>query len=59
MGSRPGSSAVHTWMIAQVTAASGTERTAVFDKEGYKGRNVVERNFNTFKQWRCLAGIVG
>jgi transposase len=26
-----------------------------FDKEDYKGRNVVERNFNTFKQWRGLA----
>jgi transposase len=25
------------------------------DKEDYKGRNVVERNFNTFKQWRPLA----
>jgi transposase len=27
----------------------------LFDKEDYKGRNVVERNFNTFKQWRGLA----
>ena len=26
-----------------------------FDKEDYKGRNVVERNFNVFKQWRALA----
>ncbi|WP_190265290.1 transposase (plasmid) [Glutamicibacter sp. PAEs-4] len=25
------------------------------DKEDYKGRNVVERNFNIFKQWRALA----
>lgn len=29
--------------------------TAAFDKEDYKGRNVVEPNFNTFKQWRALA----
>lgn len=42
---------------------SGTGNDAVqpaadpraFDKEDYKGRNVVERNFNTFKQWRGLA----
>ena len=26
-----------------------------FDKEDYKGRNVVERNFNIFKQWPALA----
>ncbi|MBT2565230.1 transposase [Arthrobacter sp. ISL-85] len=26
-----------------------------FDQEDYKGRNVVERYFNTFKQWRALA----
>lgn len=25
------------------------------DKEAYKRRNVVERSFNTFKQWRGLA----
>ena len=30
-------------------------RPPLFDKEDYKGRNVVERNFNTFKQWRGLA----
>lgn len=30
-------------------------RPPAFDKEDYKGRNVVERNFNTFKQWRALA----
>lgn len=30
-------------------------RPPAFDKENYKGRNVVERNFNTFKQWRGLA----
>jgi putative transposase len=30
-------------------------RPPAFDKEDYKGRNVVERNFNTFKQWRGLA----
>jgi len=30
-------------------------RPAAFDKEDDKGRNVVERNFNTFKQWRGLA----
>ena len=29
--------------------------TRAFDKEDYKGRNVVERNFNTIKQWRALA----
>jgi putative transposase len=29
--------------------------TPTFDKEDYKGRNVVERNFNIFKQWRALA----
>lgn len=26
-----------------------------FDTDAYKGRNVVERAFNTFKQWRGLA----
>ncbi len=26
-----------------------------FDKESYKGRNVVERAFNRLKQWRALA----
>ncbi|MFP5312195.1 MAG: IS5/IS1182 family transposase, partial [Actinomycetes bacterium] len=26
-----------------------------FDKKDYNGHNVVERNFNTFKQWRALA----
>ena len=30
-------------------------RPPAFDKEDYKRRNVVERNFNTFKQWRALA----
>ena len=26
-----------------------------YDKEAYKRRNVVERSFNTLKQWRSLA----
>jgi transposase len=26
-----------------------------FDAEDYKGRNVIERSFNTVKQWRGLA----
>ncbi len=30
-------------------------RPPAFDKDDYRGRNVVERNFNTFKQWRGLA----
>jgi transposase len=30
-------------------------RLPAFDKEDYKGRNVIERNFNIFKQWRVLA----
>jgi transposase len=30
-------------------------RPPAFDREDYKGRNVVERNFNIFKQWRALA----
>lgn len=30
-------------------------RPSAFDKEDCKGRNVVERNFNIFKQWRALA----
>jgi putative transposase len=30
-------------------------RPPAFDQEDYKGRNVVERNFNIFKQWRALA----
>lgn len=30
-------------------------RPPAFDAEDYKGRNVVERNFNVFKQWRGLA----
>jgi transposase len=28
-------------------------RPPAFDKADYKGRNVVERNFNIFKQWRA------
>lgn len=30
-------------------------RPPAFDAEDYKGRNVVERSFNLFKQWRGLA----
>jgi transposase len=30
-------------------------RPVDFDREQYKGRNVVERSFNIFKQWRGLA----
>ena len=30
-------------------------RPVNFDAEIYKGRNVVERSFNTLKQWRGLA----
>jgi putative transposase len=30
-------------------------RPPAFDSEAYKGRNVVERSFNTLKQWRGLA----
>ncbi|WP_407695150.1 transposase [Mycolicibacter icosiumassiliensis] len=30
-------------------------RPPAFDADDYKGRNVVERNFNTVKQWRGLA----
>jgi transposase len=30
-------------------------RPPVFDAQLYKGRNVVERSFNTVKQWRALA----
>ena len=30
-------------------------RPPAFDREDYKGRNVVERSFNLFKQWRGLA----
>ena len=30
-------------------------RPVDFDAETYKGRNVVERSFNVFKQWRGLA----
>lgn len=30
-------------------------RPPAFNAEDYKGRNVVERNFNTVKQWRGLA----
>lgn len=30
-------------------------RRPAFDAQDYKGRNVVERNFNTVKQWRGLA----
>ena len=30
-------------------------RPPAFDEVAYKGRNVVERGFNTFKQWRGLA----
>ena len=34
-------------------AAGG--RPVRYDTEAYKGRNVVERAFNVFKQWRALA----
>ena len=37
------------------SARHGRPAPPAFDKEDYKGRNVVERNFNTFKQWRGLA----
>ena len=30
-------------------------RPVTFDAETYKGRNVVERSFNVFKQWRGVA----
>lgn len=30
-------------------------RPPAFDPQRYKNRNVVERSFNTFKQWRALA----
>ena len=30
-------------------------RPPTFDTEAYRGRNVVERSFNTVKQWRALA----
>ncbi len=30
-------------------------RPVQYDKEAYKRRNVVERSFNTLKQWRGLA----
>jgi transposase len=30
-------------------------RPPAFDTETYRGRNVVERSFNTVKQWRGLA----
>ncbi len=30
-------------------------RPVRYDKEAYKRRNVVERSFNTMKQWRSLA----
>ncbi len=30
-------------------------RPPAFDDDAYRGRNVVERSFNTHKQWRALA----
>lgn len=30
-------------------------RPVSYDTEAYRGRNVVERSYNTFKQWRGLA----
>ncbi len=30
-------------------------RPVTYDKEAYKRRNVVERSFNTLKEWRSLA----
>lgn len=33
-------------------------RPPAFDAEAYKGRNVVERSFNSVKQWRGLANQV-
>ena len=34
-------------------AAGG--RPVTYDQQAYRGRNVVERAFNQFKQWRGLA----
>ncbi|AIY02013.1 Mobile element protein [Arthrobacter sp. PAMC 25486] len=34
---------------------SACGRPVSYDKEAYKRRNVVERSFNTLKQWRSLA----
>lgn len=39
----------------QIGHRSTGGRPLAFDNEDYKGRNVVERNFNIFKQWRALA----
>jgi transposase len=30
-------------------------RPPAFDAQTYRGRNVIERSFNTIKQWRGLA----
>ena len=35
--------------------SSAGGRPVRYDKEAYKRRNVVERGFNTLKQWRGLA----
>lgn len=36
-------------------AFSPWQASGLYNKEDYKGRNLVERNFNIFKQWRGLA----
>ena len=42
-------------IAARQRKGSAGGRPPAFDAETYKGRNVVERSFNTAKQWRGLA----
>jgi transposase len=38
-----------------IPSRSNSKRTAVFDKERYRERNVIERCINRLKQWRRVA----
>lgn len=42
-------------IASQKKKGSKGGRPPAFDAEAYKGRNVVERSFNSVKQWRGLA----
>lgn len=42
-------------IAARKKKGSAGGRPPAFDTEAYKGRNVVERSFNSVKQWRGLA----
>jgi transposase len=53
--SRPSSPNRRTRPATAAAAAPAGGRPPAFDADTYRGRNVIERSFNTLKQWRGLA----